>query len=164
MIANPLSETWEESLSKLKSADNSPAMTRFKEMLAVKGDPVSTARQLYDYLDQWESDLVENQIEEILGSIAEQPELTLDLIILVLERGQLGEKLNWVLQLLERLPEGNGIQVLDNAIIDLWLYPGEAASHYNMGYAWTLLDKFDLAMAAYNRALEMDPNLVNAYN
>jgi tetratricopeptide (TPR) repeat protein len=62
------------------------------------------------------------------------------------------------------MPESEGITALDKAITDLWHAPQDAATQHNLGYAWSLLGKFDLALASYNKALELDPGLAYIYN
>lgn len=119
---------------------------------------------LYQLFDNLSNDPSNFKMEALLETVAEHQDTALELIQLFLENDRLEDGLDLILKLLELLPESEGITALDKAITDLWGAPHDAAAIYNLGYAWSLLDKFDYALASYNKALENDPRLVYIYN
>ena len=70
----------------------------------------------------------------------------------------------WIAELSTLLKKGDAHKLLSRANICIKAYPNEAAGYHYRGVANADLEKFEEAVEDCNKALELNPNNVGAYN
>ncbi len=127
-------------------------------------DDAQAAQTVLDSLDKLHLEDSTEIGDQLLAAIGARPGIVINLLQLIINQNLLEEYWNFLLQVIEQLPESDGRQSLENAVLDLWLSPHDAKSYANLGLALAAINQPAFAESAYNRAAELDQDSSNTYN